>query len=244
MWQNALLLAFATGCLVTWATISFASRWDTRPQWLSWLTPMPMSSNPTESLSPSISLFPKSNDLLQRADALLRHPSSSHNFAPHWNEAISLLSDVEHLLPELATIARDAREALGAHALHPTTTNQHIRPVRDALSRAVLGDPPQLRRWLLTGAWRLCHNVRDGNFKDISFLDNGQVGKNRNKFESQWELIGPMLVIRQEEGSVHNRFLWNSINKRFESTNELESVAPGPHQRTGQYIELLNLETA
>lgn len=63
--------------------------------------------------------------------------------------------------------------------------------------------------------WILYHNPKLGRKKEISFLDNGQIGEGGNQNETVWSLRGDELIIHRQNGDLQNRFKYDPSSHKF-----------------------------
>lgn len=98
--------------------------------------------------------------------------------------------------------------------------------LRKNLKRLALSKAGRLTMLLTEGSWILNFNpdVTQGK-KDITFLPDGSIGDGENDNESRWRIQEGTLEILNRGGNVFSRFRYNDEKKRFEHTNDADTLS-------------------
>jgi hypothetical protein len=83
-----------------------------------------------------------------------------------------------------------------------------------------------LSAMLPSGIWSLNFNpaVPNGK-KSITFNESGEIGEGRNNNETKWRIQNGLLEILDSDGNVFSRFKYDSEKKRFEHTNDPDTLS-------------------
>lgn len=132
---------------------------------------------------------------------------------------------------DIAVTRSDLRKVLRWYeADHAERTGKIGRPARAApapsADRAVTEPAPSRLLTIITnGLWELhFKSTHPGARKTITFLPDGTVGEGRNQNEHTWKLERDILTITRADGSLQNRFTFNSKADRLVSINDTNAV--------------------
>ncbi len=104
----------------------------------------------------------------------------------------------------------------------------------------VLLEPPGdrvLTEFLCSYPWRLVFRPDVGRAKLIEFGRDGQIKAGNNANEHAWQFAAGVLTITRHDGTVHNRFRFDTETINFVSTDDADTYAIREHQIPGQFIE-------
>ena len=83
----------------------------------------------------------------------------------------------------------------------------------------------RLNSILVRQGWSLLFNPETRRSKTITFLEDGNIGEGVNNNETTWRVRDGTLEILNRDGKVFSRFRYNDDQKRFEHTNDDDTLS-------------------
>lgn len=95
-----------------------------------------------------------------------------------------------------------------------------------------LSEDVDLFRMLTNEQWFLVYSISQfeatqgtHGWKEVTFEEDGVIGKGRNKNESTWSIVRGYLEILNDKGSLHSRFYFNKEDGIFVHTDDADTAA-------------------